>query len=61
MELDKDYTSFFFCNSFIMKVSKGYRNGTSAVESRTASRGLIASPLLMPRKNCFHLSADGLR
>lgn len=44
-----------------MKVSKGYRNGTSAVESCTGSKDLIASFLLMPCKNCFRLSADGLR
>lgn len=60
MGLDKDY-NLIFCNSFIMKVSKGYRNGTSALESCTGSKDLVASLLLMPCKNCFHLPADGLR
>ena len=60
MGLDRDYILVFH-NSFIMKVSKGYRGGTSAVESCTRSKDLIASLLLMQCKNCFHLPADGLQ
>lgn len=66
--LDKDYIFIFnylylyiFCNSFILKVSKGYRSGTCAAESCTGSKVLIASLLLMLCKNCFYLPADGLQ
>lgn len=56
-----DGSFIFFCISFILKVSKGYRSGTSAIEPCTGSKNLIASLLLMRCKDCFRLSADGLR
>lgn len=54
---DKDYLFPFFGNSLIMEVSKGYRGGTCAAESCPGRKGSVVSPLLMPCKNCFHLSA----